>query len=270
MTKRDMKSVAALIAWIATVASIGLTGEALTSQGGQPGKPPVPYEDVGACPFEGCVYRAWTANAPVSVRADRKASAAVVYTISKGEKVTALTGVVVTLKPGRVEFPKRVTLRTASDSLDVAPGQSLYLLTYRGEGFFKAWFQGRLYDYLDGSIFYNGVCDYQPERCTGKVVERTESIWWVQVRNNSGQTGWTSDVDKFDGKDALGGADPMRVPLVEHVLTLSDFRRADGLNWPHRFTERVNGEVLEDTKLGKFKLNGKIPAGTFGVPAGSR
>ena len=65
-------------------------------------------------------------------------------------------------------------------------------------------------------------------------------------------------------------ADPTRVPFVEHVLMLSDFRRADGLNWPHRFTERVNGEVLEDTKLGKFKLNGKIPAGTFSASGGSR
>jgi hypothetical protein len=167
-------------------------------------KPPVPYEDVGACPFEGCVYRAWTANAPVSVRADRKAAAAVVYTISKGERVTAVTGVVVILKPGRVEFPKTVTLRTASGSLQVAPGQSLYLLTYKGEGFFKAWFQGRMYEELDGSIFYNGVCDFKPERCTGKVVERTESIWWVQVRNSRGQTGWTSDVERFDGKDAYG------------------------------------------------------------------
>ena len=178
---------------------------AVISQAPQSAKPPVPYEDVGACPFEGCVYRAWTATAAVWVRSDRKASAPLVYTVSKGEQVTALTGVVVTIKPGRVEFPKAVTLRTASGSLRVEPGQPLYLLTYRGEGFFKAWFAGRLHDDLDGTVFYNGVCDYQPERCLGKMVERAESIWWVQVRNRRGQTGWTSDVDKFDGKDALSG-----------------------------------------------------------------
>jgi hypothetical protein len=204
MAKRDVTLVAALVASFATVAPVDLDSEALASHGGQPAKPPVPYEDVGACPFEGCAYRAWIANAPVSVRTDRKASAAVLYTVSKGETVTALTGVVVILKPGRVEFPKTVTLRTLSGSLSVAPGQSLYLLTYKGEGFFKAWFQGRMYEELDGSIFYNGACDLEPERCTGRIVERTESIWWVQVRNSRGQTGWTSDPGKFDGKDQLG------------------------------------------------------------------
>jgi hypothetical protein len=203
MAKRGMTLAATLVAWFAAVASMDLNGEAPASQGGQHAKPPVPYEDVGACPFEGCVYRLWTANAPVSVRADRKTTAAVVYAISKGEQVTALTGVVVILKPGRVEFAKTVTLRTLSGSLTVAPGQSLYLLTYEGEGFFKAWFQGRMYEELDGSIFYNGVCDFEPERCTGKIVERPESVWWVQVRNSRGQTGWTSDAGKFDGKDRL-------------------------------------------------------------------
>jgi len=30
--------------------------------------PPVPFKDVGACPFEGCVYRTWIANEAVAVR----------------------------------------------------------------------------------------------------------------------------------------------------------------------------------------------------------
>ncbi|MCX6544001.1 MAG: hypothetical protein NTV05_06250 [Acidobacteria bacterium] len=208
MANRNTIAVAASIPWVAVVGMCALQGEAFTSLHGQRAKPPVPYEDIGACPFEGCVYRAWTANAPVSVRSDRKASAPVVYAISRGEQVTALTGVVVIVKPGRVQFPKAVTLRTASGSLSVAPGQTLFLLTYRGEGFFKAWFEGRMYDELDGTIFYNGVCDFEPARCTGKIVERTESIWWVQVRNRRGQTGWTRDVGKFDGKDALDGKAP--------------------------------------------------------------
>ena len=108
------------------------------------------------------------------------------------------------MKPGRVEFPKAVMLSTATGPVKIEPGQILYLLTCRGEGLFKAWFAGRLYDQLDGTVFYNRVCSFNPERCTGKIVERTESIWWVQVRNRRGHTGWTSEVDKFDGKDALG------------------------------------------------------------------
>lgn len=177
---------------------------AVISLDGQTPKPPMPYEDVGACPFEGCVYRTWTAKAAIPVRTDRRAAAPVMFVLGLGEQVTAVTGVVVTVKPGRVEFPTAVTLSSASGSVTIAPGQTLYLLTYRGEGFFKAWFEGRLNDQLDGTRFYNGVCDVRPERCTGQIVERTESVWWVQVRNRRGQTGWTSDVEQFDGKDRWG------------------------------------------------------------------
>jgi hypothetical protein len=55
------------------------------------------------------------------------------------------------------------------------------------------------------------------------------------------------------------------LPLVEHRLVLSDVRDADGLHWPHRFTEYVEGAVVEDLKLGKFKINTRINAGRFKV-----
>jgi hypothetical protein len=69
--------------------------------------------------------------------------------------------------------------------------------------------------------------------------------------------------------DAVPG-DPRSVPLVEHAWSISEYRVADGLNWPHRFTERVEGRVLEDMTLGKFKLNPKIPDSTFKTAEPSR
>jgi len=65
-----------------------------------PPGPPVPYEDAGACPGEGCVYREWTA-------------------------------------------------------------------------------------------------------CLGKIVEKSQTAWWVQLRNSKGQVGWTNQPEKFGGKDAI-------------------------------------------------------------------
>ncbi len=47
-------------------------------------------------------------------------------------------------------------------------------------------------------------------------------------------------------------------PIVEHQLSLGDYRTADGLTWPHRFTERVDGKVVQDMKLGKYRVNPKI------------
>jgi len=56
------------------------------------------------------------------------------------------------------------------------------------------------------------------------------------------------------------------LPLVEHQLVFADYRTADGLTWPHRLTEYVAGEIVEDIRLGKFTINPKINPKTFKVP----
>src|SRR5262245_47378339 len=81
--------------------------------------PPVPFEDVGACPFEGCVYREWRANAPVNVRSGRQPNDPIAFTLKPGEKVRAVTGIVVTLKPGRVTFRAPVDLDSSAGKVRV-------------------------------------------------------------------------------------------------------------------------------------------------------
>jgi hypothetical protein len=77
-------------------------------------------------------------------------------------------------------------------------------LTYRGEGSTKAWFNGRIYDQLDGSEFFNALCSFEPNRCYGRIIERPQRVWWVQIQNRRGQIGWTNQPERFDGKDAYG------------------------------------------------------------------
>lgn len=189
------------------VCSLLAFGSTLTVRSQEPPAqgPPVPFEDAGACPFEGCVYREWTAKAAVIVRAERRRDAPVSFNVQAGEKVTALTGVVVTLKPGRVEFRQPKTLNSSTKPIHIEPGQTLYLLTYLGEGFTKAWFNGALYPEVDASEFLNALCDFQPDRCAGRVVERSQTEWWVHLRTRSGRLGWTNEPEKFDGKSAIGG-----------------------------------------------------------------
>jgi hypothetical protein len=164
----------------------------------------MPFEDVGACPFEGCVYRDWIANSAVTVRTDRSPNSPTAFMLKKGERVQAITGIVVTLKPGRVQFRNAVDLHTNAGYVHVEPGETLYLLTYLGEGETKAWFKGQMYDDVDGSEFFNALCDDRPRSCNGRIVERPRVVWWVRLRNMKGLTGWTNEPAKFDNKDALG------------------------------------------------------------------
>ena len=166
--------------------------------------PPVPFEDVGACPFEGCVYREWVANAPVDIRSGRRPNDPVVFTLRPGDRVQAITGIVVTVKPGRVKFRAPIDLASSAGTVHVQPGETLYLLTYHGEGETTAWFNGRIYDWLDGSEFFNALCEVQPNSCNGSIVEPPQRVWWVRLRSRGGKTGWTRETDKFDNKDAFG------------------------------------------------------------------
>jgi hypothetical protein len=215
--RSDLRSTTALVAALTIALAAGLFAGAQTITPG----PPMPYEDVGACPFEGCAYREWRAKAMVAVRTTRAAHAPVAFTIRKGETVTALTGIVVTTAPGKVRFRAPADLMWAdletvdvggvsvrrprqSGFLHVEPGDTLYLLTYHGEGSTVAWFKGRLYEELDGALaFFNAICTDDPSRCAGQIIEKPQRVWWVHVQNARGQQGWTAEPEKFDGKDAL-------------------------------------------------------------------
>lgn len=192
------------LGFVLLVATAFGSSNPVSAQRGLVAGPRMPFEDIGACPFEGCTYRDWIANAPVTVRTERRADAPIAFTLGKGDYVRAITGIVITVRPGRVQFRRAVDLVTTAGPLHIEPGETLYLLTYHGEGATTAWFKGRLYDEVDGSEFFNGLCDDRPGTCNGTILERPKKIWWVRLRSRRGLSGWTSEPEKFDNKDRFG------------------------------------------------------------------
>jgi hypothetical protein len=168
--------------------------------------PRVPYEDIGACPFECCTYRDWTATARVTLLSDRQTGSGTAFVAQPGDRVRAITGVVITTQPGRAQVDRPVDLWTTEGTIHVVPGDTLYLLTYHGEGAFTAWFKGHLYDQVDAAMFttVNGACASQPEKCYGRVIEKPVSEWWARVKSQKGVTGWTREPEKFSNKDRCG------------------------------------------------------------------
>jgi hypothetical protein len=122
-----------------------------------------------------------------------------VGTFKAGSRVVGLTGEVRTA-PG-----KFVILRAHER---YKPGDVLWVYTPLGEGFYKVWFKGRMYDeeleYMTGP-YERSIpgCEETPE-CWGKLEKEVQSEWWVKVRSAEGWVGWTDRADNFDDKDACG------------------------------------------------------------------
>ena len=165
-----------------------LTGQASAQP--QPAQPKMPYRDAGACPFECCTYRDWTANKATVLRTQMNEGSSIAFRVKKGEKVRGVTGVVITARAGVVRALKNTAV--GDNNTRVKTGELLYLLTYTGEGFYDTWFKGKVFSYS----FYDNK--------SLKLVSEPTSVWWVKIRNSKGKVGWTKLPDNFDNKDSCG------------------------------------------------------------------
>ena len=176
-------------------------------QAAAPVAPPLPYVDHGACPFECCTYREWTAETTLTAYESHepRSRGRAVFTIAPGERVTAMTGLVRTTVAGEVT----VTARTHVDEkLTFEPGDRVYMLAPVGEGFVNGWYRGRLLEEFDATMFGRPEDCATRQKCTGTIERLPEFDWWVHVRNGKGQTGWVlmpRNKPVFKGPDACGG-----------------------------------------------------------------
>lgn len=159
---------------------------AQTLVGAQRTKRPAYYIDRGVCPGEGCSYkgRAKVLNrtevyAAPSVRAEQ------LFEIVAGETVTSLASQVHTVA-GRFVV-KRAHQR-------YRPGDVLWLYTYLGEGVFKVWHRGRMYEEnLEFSPWGGSAgkrCEKDERYCWGELEKEHEMTWWLKVKSKGGRQGW--------------------------------------------------------------------------------
>lgn len=160
----------------------------------------LPFEDHGACPFEGCQYGNWIGQGNITVYKDRNIGSPIVFKVSPHEKVKALTGVVVTTKAGVAEVLEPITVNGA-----VAPAHSkIALLTYVGEGCYKVWFSNDRWKRPDVEDSHSGgnyhLC-LLGESAVRELAE-PEATWWVKIQNKRGEVGWALP-DNFGTSDQL-------------------------------------------------------------------
>ena len=158
--------------------------------------PPTPYYDYGACPFECCTYRSWTAKADTVIRKDHSDSSPVVGSIKVGETVEGLTGVVITTKPGKVKILKAITLGSEK-KISLKAGDIIYNLHYVGEGYDLFWYHGQTYE--DQTSFKKDGKTY-----SWQVLSMPKWVWWAKIKLSDGTIGWTHELKNFSNIDACG------------------------------------------------------------------
>jgi hypothetical protein len=146
-------------------------------------KPKLPFYEWGICPGEGCQYGRWKVRKETVVYDTWKPNRRTIAHLSSGDSVVALTGGVITYKPG--------VLRISQDdpAHGLKAGDEILTYTYLGEGFSTVWFHGRFYRDFD---------------ITGAHGEEGDKIWWAKVKLNSGRAGWVNmNQSDFDGTCSL-------------------------------------------------------------------
>jgi hypothetical protein len=165
--------------------------------------PQLPFYDWKACPFEGCRYDRWTAGIPVTVYGTWEENRRQVAQIGKGEAVLAVTGGVVTLRPGLIRLIRNL------EGSNLKRGDVILTYAYRGEGFSAVWFKGRYYADFDISFAtWPDGTGCGGAHCSATYVDLGNKIWWVQVKLPSGLTGWVNmEETRVNGVYMLGAAE---------------------------------------------------------------
>ena len=162
-------------------------------------KPPAVYVDRGACPFECCTYRKWKTEKTTVAYSQPDRKSKTVGRFRKGTWVVGLTGNVTTV-------PSRFTIVKKHGRYK--PNDVLWVYTPLGEGFYKVWFMGKMFDealdYMSGPFEQSAPkCEETPD-CWGKLEKDLKVTWWVKIRSAEGWVGWTDQTENFSNMDACG------------------------------------------------------------------
>ena len=171
------------------------------SLSGQAQQPTLPYYDWNACPGEGCTYGKWCTRRVLPVFDNYKNGRRQIAQLKPGDQVTAVTGVVITFRPGVIRFDRDYPEQ------GFKRGDTILTYAYRGEGTSAVWFKNK---YLpDFDIAFTKWPDGSGcggNSCPANYLDLGQKAWWAKVRLASGLLGWIDmDHAQLDGTCAFAG-----------------------------------------------------------------
>jgi len=131
-----------------------------------------------ACPGEGCSYGEWVACGPTDLY-DEPGAEGPVGALEVGRRFEVTTGVMMIERP-TVVLVTDSTKQTPwqPNSLTFAPGDTLMVLGYRGEGFFNALYGDTI---VSTFVFWEWIDSGPQDTHTGTVLEEGAAAFWVAM-----------------------------------------------------------------------------------------
>jgi hypothetical protein len=134
----------------------------------------------GACPFECCTYREWTAVTAIPLVEEQRGRGEPVRTIAAGERFQADSGNVVITSFGVVAVEDTVV---GEGQKKLVPGDTVVILEPRGEGYFSVWRNGEI-------VNVEGFWNTEESTSRGVPLGEYRKEWWVHATTQQGQRGW--------------------------------------------------------------------------------
>jgi len=133
------------------------------------------------------VYREWTARNDIPAFDTWRDTQQRTDTIRKGEKVTAVGGLVVTYRPGMIHVDRDIP------EAGLKRGDSILTYTFLGEGFSQVWINGRFYEDFDISFTrWPDGSGCGGAHCAATYVDLGKKIWWAELKLKSGASVWVN------------------------------------------------------------------------------
>jgi hypothetical protein len=161
-------------------------------------RPILPYYDWNACPGEGCTYGKWTARKTITVFNTYKQARRRITQLRPGDRVLAITGVVITFKPGVIRMDRDLP------DQGLKRGDTILTYAYRGEGTSAVWFKDQYISDFDIGFTKWPDGTGCGRDCRATYLDTGVKAWWVKLKLASGKLGWIDMANsEFDDSNLL-------------------------------------------------------------------
>lgn len=138
------------------------------------------------CPGEICTFGTVIACESISLLSEPRPGAPIVFTANRFDTLVTITGNQVVEQAGKIIFRDTVRVREYTTRYLFTPSDTLFPLSYDGEGEGTWFFHGR----VKSGVWFFHELDAPQDDPGIVIVRKLITDWWVKANNGDGKEGW--------------------------------------------------------------------------------